>query len=484
MLNALGSTAISPIIMNAPSTNSPFAATRFPSAVRLFANRLKRRWKSLKIGNRDDEIGVPLEPLAFWPERPSTMLANAPGDIGAVEGYAFHTRYVGSTGGRISFRVVLNDLSGSKGYLLVSINGLDHNGQPLRPILRKFSVGELLKANGRIELSTTALAEHTYAVMGTLVDSDVLARDITITVKGADTDDAYLARVEAAKRGFLSAPGEGVLADIIVQRPPSLEFPISQMCTASQLSEKQYWKICRLMKEKPTSHRKQWEFVYIIRSLAHHGAWRAGARGLGFGVGEEPLSSIFAHAGCTIVATDLHADDHRADVWNNTNQLGADLQKIYHPRLCDGDRFLRNVSFRPVDMNAIPEDLTDFDFTWSSCAYEHLGSIEAGLTFFEKSLECLAPGGLAVHTTEINLTSNDNTLDEGNTVLFRRRDFEELARRLIAQGHEVMPITFDSGDKDLDRVIDLPPYANDPHLKLALMRWVSTSFGLTVRKRR
>ncbi len=45
-----------------------------------------------------------------------------------------------------------------------------------------------------------------------------------------------------------------------------------------------------------------------------------------------------------------------------------------------------------------------------------------------------------------------------------------------------MPITFDSGDAELDRMIDLPPYSNDPHLKLALLRWVSTSFGMIVRK--
>jgi hypothetical protein len=134
-------------------------------------------------------------------------------------------------------------------------------------------------------------------------------------------------------------------------------------------------------------------------------------------------------------------------------------------------------------MNAIPADLVDFNFTWSSCAYEHLGSIEAGLTFFENSLKCLAPGGIAVHTTELNLSSNSSTLDKGGTVIFRRRDFETLAERLLAQGHEVMPITFDSGDTDLDRFIDLPPYSSDPHLKLQLLRWVSTSFGMIVRKK-
>jgi len=75
------------------------------------------------------------------------------------------------------------------------------------------------------------------------------------------------------------------------------------------------------------------------------------------------------------------------------------------------------------------------------------------------------------------------TLDRNDTVIFRRRDFEALAERLIAEGHEVIPMNFDSGDSELDRMIDLPPYSNDPHLKLQLMRWVTTSFGLVVRKK-
>jgi len=444
--------------------------------------RVLRRWRAIKAGSRDEETSLQIEPLGFWPERNSAILDDHSGEPSPIEGYAFHTRYVPSTGGRISFEICFAGLTATYGHLLVSINGLDPDGQPLAPRIERYSIRQLLDADGKIEVGTTALYDNSYAVMGTLVDSDARADHIVVHVKGADSDDAYIARVEAAQRGFLSVPGEGDLADIIVNRRATLAEPISQMCTAFQMQEKIYWKLCRWMKEAPKQHRKQWEFIYIIRSLDYHGALRKGARGLGFGVGVEPLTSLFAEAGCTITATDLHMEDVRSRVWSRTQQLGADLQKIFHPRLCNEARFLSNVSFRPVDMNAIPDDLTGFDFTWSSCAYEHLGSIEAGLAFFENSLKCLKPGGLAVHTTELNLSSNDSTLDRGNTVLFRRRDFEELARRLTAQGHKVVPITFDTGDHELDRIIDLPPYSNDPHLKLALMRWVSTSFGMTVRK--
>ena len=56
--------------------------------------------------------------------------------------------------------------------------------------------------------------------------------------------------------------------------------------------------------------------------------------------------------------------------------------------------------FRAVDMNDIPPDLRGFDFTWSSCALEHLGTLRAGADFVVEQMTCLRPGGVAVHTTE------------------------------------------------------------------------------------
>jgi hypothetical protein len=208
----------------------------------------------------------------------------------------------------------------------------------------------------------------------------------------------------------------------------------------------------------------------------------SGARGLGFGCGQEPLPAIFAAAGCTIVATDLQSGDARAEGWSASGQHSLDRDVLRRPHLCPDGRFDDAVTFEPVDMNNIPRTLVDFDFCWSACALEHLGSIEAGLTFIRNSLETLKVGGVAVHTTEFNLTSNSDTLDNDNTVLFRRRDFERLAFELIASGHEVAQFNYDQGDEPLDQHIDLPPYSNSDHLKLAISRYVTTSFGIIVRK--
>jgi hypothetical protein len=86
-----------------------------------------------------------------------------------------------------------------------------------------------------------------------------------------------------------------------------------------------------------------------------------------------------------------------------------------------------------------------------------------------------------VHTTEYNLSSNWWTLPAGNTVLFRRRDFEGLARRLRAAGHEI-DLDFTLGNGWAERVVDRAPYRTDVHLRLRLRWFDSTSFGLIIRK--
>ena len=92
----------------------------------------------------------------------------------------------------------------------------------------------------------------------------------------------------------------------------------------------------------------------------------------------------------------------------------------------------------------------------------------------------LKPGGVAVHTTEFNLSSNDDTLEAGGTVIYRRRDVEALVDRLRARGHHVEPLDLDPGTGLLDRHVDVPPYLDEPHLRLRLERYTCTSVGLIV----
>lgn len=264
--------------------------------------------------------------------------------------------------------------------------------------------------------------------------------------------------------------------------PDGVAFPNSCVCRAQHFRQPYFSYWSRTLNEGLRYHRKLWEFVFICQVLHERGVIVPGAKGLGFGVGEEPLSAYFASQGVQVVGTDMAPDAAAAMGWTETAEHAAGKATLFRPAVCPPDAFESLVSFRTVDMNHIPEDLVDFDFCWSACAFEHLGTIEHGLAFVENSLKTLKPGGWAIHTSEFNLSSNTDTIEEGLTVLFRRVDFEELAERLRAKGHFIAPFDFHPGYGDIDRYVDLPPYRIEPHLKLALEGYATTSIGLIIRR--
>ncbi|MBP0443497.1 methyltransferase domain-containing protein [Roseomonas sp. SSH11] len=244
----------------------------------------------------------------------------------------------------------------------------------------------------------------------------------------------------------------------------------------------------------PMYHRKVWEDCYALQALHERGMMAPGRRGLGFAVGAEWLPSFLAARGAEILATDIDANDLRARNWIETDQHGGRVETIFKPGLIDLDTFNERVSMRAVDMNTIPEDLHGgFDFLWSICSLEHCGSIRQGLDFVVESMKCLRPGGVAVHTTEFNMSPTGPTLEEGVTVLFQRHHIEELGTRLAQAGHRMLPMDYDTGTGILDQFVDLPPYpGNDsplaipeaPHLRLSIQGLVSTSIGFIIEKGR
>lgn len=264
--------------------------------------------------------------------------------------------------------------------------------------------------------------------------------------------------------------------------PSQRAFPHSTVARKSSFDQPHFAYWTRRLGERLRYHRKIWEFVFIVQALWERGAVRPGARALGFGVGSEPLAAYFASEDCRILATDLGSDHAAAAGWKASGSHAAETETLRRPDVCPNELFDRNVEFRPCDMNAIPADLRDFDFCWSSCALEHLGSIERGLAFIENAMDCLKPGGWAVHTTEYNFSSNDGTVDHSDTVLFRRRDLEALAARLSERGHIVAPLELEMGTELVDRYIDVPPYRDQPHLNIALAGYGVTSVGLIIQK--
>ncbi len=258
----------------------------------------------------------------------------------------------------------------------------------------------------------------------------------------------------------------------------------SELCKAKDWQMDWFKRWVKELNEPARYHRKQWEFIFVMQALWERGCIVKGKKGLVFAVGTEPGPSIFANYGCDILATDIFPEEGKEKGWTNGDQLCFGIDSLNKRGLTDRETLEKHVQYRAVDMNDIPKDLKGFDFNWSSCSFEHLGSIKKGLSFLKNQLKTLKPGGWAVHTTEFNISSNDQTLDNCDTVVFRRRDLDNLAKELRRMGHFVEELDYSLGGLPEDFNIDVFPHNEKVHLKLQLNEYVVTSIGLIIQKRK
>lgn len=272
--------------------------------------------------------------------------------------------------------------------------------------------------------------------------------------------------------------------------PPSFGNLVSQAASAAQCADPAYLAWVNAMTgehhTEPLPNRKLWEWAYIAEAAAQAGVLEPGNRALGFGVGNEPLPALFASRGLDVVATDQGAEG--TDEWGASGQLMTGLGGLARPHLLDAATLAERVTVRNVNMNAVPDDLGTFDLVWSSCSIEHLGSPERGLDFVLETCRMLNPGGVAVHTTELELTRRETTADYGNCAVYRIPDLEAFGDRVRAEGFEITLSFTVPMDTPEDRWISLVGVEGDAaphdvaHLRLALHDSVTTSFGLLVRR--
>ncbi|MGX7004355.1 hypothetical protein [Caballeronia sp. KNU42] len=310
-----------------------------------------------------------------------------------------------------------------------------------------------------------------------LSSSDIRSEVASLREKITVLENSFDGRVATAIRDHMYLPTTSHWS----RDKPFMSF---SSCSAADFLHPRYTDICNVLDHPLIFHRKLWEWIFVFYHLEQAGVLAAGKRGVGFGVGQERLPAAFASRGASVLATDAPPEIGISSGWTATGQHSDNLAELKYPRIVSGEKFDAQVSHRFCDMNDIDDDIIGFDFTWSCCCLEHLGSLEAGLQFIVNSVEkTLSVGGVAVHTTELNLSSNDDTIESGHTVLYRHRDLTELVSRLRTLGHDVKPFIIAPDSHVLDFYVDLPPYASSPHLKMRFDKYVTTSAGIVVRKR-
>jgi hypothetical protein len=131
---------------------------------------------------------------------------------------------------------------------------------------------------------------------------------------------------------------------------PTLESVVSQVCTSSQFREPVYDRLCAEIRQEKLYHRKQWEYIYILRALEQFGVLEPGYSGLGFGCGKEPLAAVMAKRGVDVICTDIPPAKDGDAYWGST-----DVKDYFYEGICSWEQFTKHVRFRAVDMNSIPD---------------------------------------------------------------------------------------------------------------------------------
>lgn len=255
----------------------------------------------------------------------------------------------------------------------------------------------------------------------------------------------------------------------------------SKLCNEQDFKTEWFKNCCAKLKEPFKYHRKLWEYCYIYQALLERGLLQPGKKGLGFAVGKEPLTAAFASHGCQITSTDLEFEKAQAQGWTSSNQHCNSLADLNERGICEPHLFDSLVTFQYLDMNKVDNKIFNgFDFTWSSCAFEHCGSIDLGKKFIINQMTCLKPGGTAIHTTEYNLFSDEKTFETGPIVLFRKQDFEWMVDKLHALGHSIS-IDYTVGKGEIESIA-AKPTDTDYHLRLQFGGYITTSIGLIITK--
>lgn len=358
------------------------------------------------------------------------------------------------------------------------VNVLPHHDEPVE--------GRLALLEIAMNVGITELKAGTAILHEAVEDVEKLRAELRTLQNERDSFYTNTAR-QLADAALRNQPG---VERILIPNPSisgELNAPFmawSTCCTADLLAP-ECQQICDELVHPVCLQRKLWEWVFIIHHLRRLNAIGPGKRGIVFGVGNERLPSLFAMSGAEITATDAPEEIGIGLGWTERNQYATKLEDIRHASIIDEATFAQRVRYATCDMNNIAPEFTDYDFCWSSCCFEHLGSLQAGLDFVVNSVEkTLKIGGIACHTTEFNLSSNDATVESGGTVIYRKRDMEALVRHLRERGHEVDEFRVAPDAHPVDFYVDLPPYTSELHLRLRLMEHTCTSAGLVIRRGR
>jgi SAM-dependent methyltransferase len=209
-------------------------------------------------------------------------------------------------------------------------------------------------------------------------------------------------------------------------------------------------------------HRKAWEWIQTVYGLDQFGMLSRDTRGLGVGVGWEPLSFFFSNHVGHVVATDLYPVD---DQWSTRGAKEGNPQILEDP-----DKFApyaydrERVEFRRMDGRRLDFPDATFDFVWSCSSIEHFGGHTGSAEAMQEIERVLKPGGVASVITEFVLPEpRSDSLTPFDAEYFNARCVHDYLVASVPALRLVEPLDLTVPRYYVDRAVHLPEESAAPH---------------------
>ena len=339
--------------------------------------------------------------------------------------YVFHTDYIGVAPGRAEFFVRFEGLKAKRGTIALRVHMLaeEEGAAALLATSLRIQLNRLVAQGGAIAVPFDAFQGIRYALYGSLAgESDAEAKSLSIRIdRPAGVVADHVIVVDPRTSAFGRDAGVPT-ANLISLATPTLNEPVSQICTARQLRELVATDWAQRLGITETDDLDRWKAIYTIQVLARYGMLAPEAAGLALARADDP-----------VIAEILRRDASVLVITTGPGEQGESR----HPKL--------QVRTEPKP-HPLPADVVNFDFAWSCDALGVSGSLSMAQSIMEDMFARLRPGGLMVHTFPYDVDEFEQTIEQGSHIRFRRRDVERLALTFISHGHEAAQFKIHASD--------------------------------------
>jgi hypothetical protein len=344
-----------------------------------------------------------IEPFVYFPNHASAIAGLGGAHRSPDPNYCFHTHYFEYAPGRVLMHVTLLGAQACFGELSIRIHayrpGNEALGIKMVGAHRENLAG--LSGDHRIAVKFAAIPGVHYAAYGFFTEaSDITASGIDLIAEEFGNDDAGNYREADAPQTILVAHALEETTSLISAQAPTLQTPVSQICTKKQLDELDRWEPWSRAIAGDGNQLDRWRQIFPLRVLERYGFLRKEARCLLLEPVSHELGSVLSDAGCFV---------ERVGISERTE-----------------DRISAH-------------DIGYFDFAICTHPAAWVQDRAAATSFIDQLLQNILSGGFAILVFDYDPASGtaETKLTKG--------DIERAAFHLLGHSHNVAQLNFSSG---------------------------------------